>query len=361
MRALRPLVIALALLVILDLVLALPVARRSPRNLRISQISTQGLEEQADAMSVDDAVSIAVIGDSVVQGLLAKRNQTAPYYLDRVYQRSGRAIRAYNLGMSAAHGLELFAATDRAVRKGHADVVVLAFNYAFYGSSKTRARYPWLYDDPSWLGTYADDPAIGRAVEGAAKGSDATSQAEKVAGASWRLYRTRGYWAAALFDGPPVTAIHDAVNELRARVAGTYREPAKLKPDELKGQELRRMFDVPELSLQHEDARLFLESVELAHDSGARVIVVVTPLNRTGLRYQRALDEARFARNLAWMKSEVEKRGGEFYDLSASFPEELIADSVHPLPAGYEEMARLIAQRIEPAVRAAEIKSEAGR
>jgi len=116
---------------------------------------------------------------------------------------------------------------------------------------------------------------------------------------------------------------------------------------------------VPELSLEHENARLFLESVEHARAGGAHVVVVVTPLNRTGLRYQNALDESRYARNVAWMQQQVQARGGDFYEASKGFPDALIADSVHPLPAGYEELARRIAQRIDPAVRRAETRMEA--
>jgi hypothetical protein len=359
MRALRPLIIALVLLVALDLALGLPALRRAPNDVRIPKISTAGLDEQSDAMTVDDAVSVAVVGDSVVQGLFAKRNETLPYYLDRIYRTQGRPVRVYNLGMSAAHGLELLAATDRATRLGHADVVILTFNYAFYSGEKTSARYPWLYDDPSWLGKYANDPAVQRTVASRQGSKTPVERAEQVAESAWRFYRTRGYWDAVFFDGTPGSELQQIVDNWRAKAAKTYRAPRKLKPNELKGDDVRRTFNVPELSSQHEDARLFLDAVELARSNGARVVVVVNPINRTGLRYHNALDEARFARNLAWVKSGVEARGGEFYDLSAGFPDELIADSVHPLPAGYKLMASKIAERIDPDVKAAEARLKA--
>lgn len=359
MRPLRPIAFALLLIITLDLVLALPAARQAPRDVRISRVSTQGLDELANAMVADDAVSVAVVGDSIIQGLFADPDETAPFYLDRIYQRQNRPVRAYNLGMSAAHGLELLAATDKVVRDGHADIVVLTFNYAFYGGNTTWPRYPWLYDDTSWLGTTSVDPAVVRAVDEAKKKRTLADDADALLGRVWRLYGSRGYYSAALFDGPPGEAVTRAVSEWRDKFAGTYRAPRKLKPNELDGKKLRTMLDVPELSMEHENARLFLESVEHARAGGAHVVVVVTPLNRTGLRYQNALDESRYARNIAWMREQVLARGGDFYEASEGFPDELIADSVHPLPPGYEVLAQRIAEHIDPAVRRAEARIEA--
>ena len=114
MRALRPLVIALVLIVVLDLLLGLPLARRAPRDVRIPRIGTQGLEEQADAMSVDDAVSIAVIGDSVVQGLAG------------VLLGGGIFFLLFLVGGMGAGDVKLMAAVSAWVGVRHAPLMLVA-------------------------------------------------------------------------------------------------------------------------------------------------------------------------------------------------------------------------------------------
>jgi len=354
----RALVFALGFLVLLDLVLRMPLALPLPDDFRLPNRTTMGYEEFVAQMGRDDNVRIAVVGDSIVWGGFAEPWDTLSAHLDDLYEKQGRPVSAYNLGMNGAHANDLMPLVADLVEERAADVVLLNFDMRFYADGSVVRRYPELYEKAA--STLASAPADLLAT-GASEPATQTLEQRIDAAVSrvWRLYAMRDYLAAALFGDRPASALNHRMNRLRADLFGPPLY-GKKPPSRLPLKDIREAFAVPELTEDNTQIRYLTSTLDLAREAGVAVVVFAGPADSKLLDSLDLWDRAAYEANLARVRRIVESHGGVFYAYTDAVPGALIGDSHHPLGAGYEALAEAIARDIDPLVSRAESDRAAG-
>ena len=105
----RALVIALAVLVVVDLVLLMPFVRLPiPEGYRIPSRTVLGYNELIASMAEQPRARVAVVGDSIVWGGFSVPTESLSSYLQKVLRAEGIPnLRTYNLGFVGAHANDL--------------------------------------------------------------------------------------------------------------------------------------------------------------------------------------------------------------------------------------------------------------
>lgn len=335
----RPFLIAVLLLVVLDLLLRAPMFPAFPDHYRTPRATATAIQEFVAWQARRDGVRVAVVGDSVTQGYLMWRDQTYAARADDFYEAEGRHVNVHNLGLTAARGTDLARVIEQVVEQNAADVIVVQFDYVFYSDGATEtARFPTLFEAPSSVDA---TPAIER---------DLRALVQR----TWKLVESRDWIDAALFDGSPAAALRarlDARDNV-LYVGGPH--PSRLAYDRINLEILEKTWQVPEFT----DANLQIAAVRrglaAAADAGIPVVLFIAPLNRDLGDHHGFYDDEIFRKNAAYIAALAADEGARFVDLSDAVPPRHMIDSVHMLPTGHEYLASELVRVIEPEVARAE-------
>jgi hypothetical protein len=360
----RALAFMAATLVLVEVAFRVAAPSWVPADFRLPDRTLWGIDEFVASTKGAPGVRIAVVGDSVVWGGFADRDQTLSARMDADYASAGRRVHAFNFGMNGAHSNDLYPLVEVLAGEGAADLVVINFDYRFYRDGPIQHRYPQLLQmAASSAGTDADMLLVPfadideKAVPASPADSIAPSGSEQLAkelvSRVSSIAARREYILAVTIGDKPSTAlartVETAVPRLLGRPLWTKRTAAQLDLATL-----RSDFAVPPLTADSAYVRYLLASVRSARAHGVRVVVFAGPLDRTLLGANDLYDPALYAANLAVVGDLVRSEGGEFLDLTDTVPPEEIRDSHHPMPQGYARLARVLSGRIEPTVRALE-------
>lgn len=352
----RAVAVALVALLLLDVWLRVA-PPPFPESFRFPKVTTQGFDEYVDFMAREDRVRVAVVGDSVTQGLFVDRADTQPAFMNRMYAEQGRDVRAYNLGISAAHPNDDLAVVSHLIDSEAADVIVIAFSYHFFLSRASShdwdLRYPQLWRDPEVFAPIADEPGVRRYLND----PDVTElpftdrMSERIGGI-WRLYGSRDAYAAMLFDTSAPLKFQE---QLDYSVLGKKR-PVIERPalEDFNLATLSTYFDGRRLDLDSAPMRYLQLTLQVARDAGIPVVVVANPTDVTVLEYHDLMTAEDYRAEMDVVRAFVEAEGADFVDLGVDFPFDTLADTMHPVPAGYEVMAERTIEAVEPHVRRAE-------
>lgn len=354
MKRLRPFVIAAVLLVLLDLVFRSPLMPWFPSDYRMPRISTIGYTQYLDWMASRDTVRIAVVGDSVIQGIAVERDGTLPAQWDALYAAEKAPVDVFNFGISAAHAEDLYPVVATIANRRAADMVVVYFDYPFYEDVETpySGRYPELWD-PDVVGGFAphaDEPLVdpSRAVVGTLA-PDARIGA--AVGRVWSLYGQREYINAVLFDGTPSGWLKYHVNFQYGRFS-FLPQWIKLRPDQFDADNLAAMWQTTRLTEENIQLTYLRFAVEKAAAEDLPLVLVWGPVNDEVVAEYDLVDPDDYEANRELVRSIVERNGGTFVDMAKGFPQEDLADSVHPFKSGYTFMAHRLATELAPQIEA---------
>lgn len=323
----RALAIAAAVLLVAEIGFRVVAPVSVPPDFRLPDRTLWAIDEFVDSAAKTPGVRIAVVGDSVVWGGFADRDQTLSARMDADYASAGRSVHAFNFGLNGAHANDLGPLVEVLADRKAADLVVVNFDYRFYGESPVADRYPRL-----------------RTMVAGDGGPASTA-----AGLS-SIAARREYLLAVTVGDKPSTAFSRTVETAIPRLLGRplWR---KRNAEQLDLGALRSDFGVPPLTADSTYVRYLLASVRAARERRVRVVVFAGPLDRGLLSANDLYDPALYAANLGIVRRLVEQEGGEFLDLTDSVPATEIRDSHHPMPEGYARLARVLEQRIELMVR----------
>ncbi len=354
MKRLRPLLVGLAILVLLDVVLRTSAFPYFPQDFRLPRTSTMGYREYLEFMRRDESVRVAVIGDSVMQGIAVDRSGTLPAQWDAIYRAQGRDVDVYNFGISAAHAEDLYPVAATIANLRAADAMVWYFNYPFYEDSTATysGRYPELWENTGSLSPALDDPFVI-----AARSRETTVSAEEWTGARladvWALFRHRDAINAALLDGTPSSWLKYHVNWQYGRFHTTP-QWIKLRLDQFDEKQLTSFWRTPRFDETHVQIHYLRLALQKARAESVPMTVVWGPFNTEVVEEYGLVEPADYEHNREYVRAMAEEYGAAFVDISPGFPNELIADSVHPFAEGYGEMARRLAEQMDPAISALE-------
>lgn len=355
-RVARSLGVALALLVLLDVVLRSPLYPAGfPEDFRIPKDTLMGYDSFTEWIAQQDGVRVAMLGDSVVEGHISKRGQTLPARLDDVYDRDDRDVHVYNLALRGAHSNDLFAVAADLSSAGAVDLLVVQFNYIYYGNDERfTEHYPELFAGIEDLSPYsrAELESLGTSFEEPAE----PGPLERAVEATWRLYRERDHIDAVAFGGRPALAVERAVLDF-GRAAADQPGARRFEPGELDPDNLERYFGSGLFANDNPHVRFLGMLVRKAVMDGVPVVVFNNPLYFEGLEYWDALDRSIYDENVAAVRMLVESNGGMWVDLAEDFPQEYMLDTVHLLPEGAEFAAERLAEEVEPVVATLERKA----
>jgi hypothetical protein len=330
-----------------------------PQDFRLPDRTVWGVDEFVATTAASPGVRVAVVGDSVVWGGFADRDQTLSARMDRDYADEGRQVHSFNFGMNGAHANDLYPLVAVLAGREAVDLLVINFDYRFYRPSGVTERYPRL-----WQMAAAYVPA-GDATLAPAPGPIVTPP-EGIEARSARLLASvsaisarREYLLAVTLGEKPSTALAQAAGTAIPRLLGrpvwTKRPAAQLDLTAL-----RSDFDVPPLTQQSTYVRYLVAAVRLARARGIPVVVFAGPMDTALLRSNDIYDPAMYRANIDAVRGLVQREGGEFVDLTDSLPADEIRDSHHPLPTGYARLARVLEKELEPTVRELESKRVSG-
>jgi hypothetical protein len=348
----RAVLIALAVLVVLDLVVRIPgPALPIPRVYRLPSRTTLGYGQLIDSMAAEKSPRVAVVGDSVVWGSSLAPGETLSTYLTDDLRAKGVAgARAYNLGFVGGHSNDLLPVVAELSQRHAADAILLNLDYRFYNpKSPLQGRYPGLYDRVDWS-LLPVAPALARSVA-PTKTLDAQARGDELVGRVWKLYSIRDYLMVSLFKDTPAEALSRWVTLARVRLGG---RPLWLKraPQGLPLVELRKQFAVGELAENDPYVRYLGAALDAARAEGVPVVVWAGPVDTQLLDAERVWDRAQYERNLAFLRRYVEARGGTFVDYTTALRSDEIVDSHHPMGVGYAKLAARIAPGVADLLRA---------
>ncbi len=356
----RALVIALVVLLVIEVVLRLPfVVLPIPEGYRIPSRTVLGYNELIQSMSRQPGVRVAVVGDSIVWGGFSLPEESLSAYLQKALDAKGLPNRSYNLGFVGAHANDLMPIVADIAQDKAADVIVLNFDYRFYNRrSSVDFRYPEVYDKVDWSGLPVPEE-LTRPKRSKETTPTTQTRVDKAIAPWWRLFGIRDYLTTALFGDTPGDAIQTAFSRYRARLGGrplwSKRPTERLPLDKLKD-----MFALGPLTEDDPYMRYLGAALDAAKAEGVPVVVFAGPVDTKLLDGENLWDRAEYDRNLEFVRRFVEARGGTFYDYTDGVPGEYLFDSHHPMAAGYERLAELIAADIAPLVRSAEESRSAG-
>lgn len=355
MKKLRPLIFAIIFLIITDLLLRLPIFPIFSEDFRIPKVTLMGYDEYIQYMKKQPGVRVAVIGDSVIEGLFVNSNETMPYYLNSIYQSQSRQVKVFNLGISAAHANDLFAVMSKLSSEKDVDLVVVNFNYPFYaaGDNNQTRRYPELYRKVGDFAPFNNAPFLNYQQASDNQNNLEDTITKKVKG-FWQLYKYRDYLDAVIFHGAPAEIMKNDLNNRINRFITKKLAVSKLKVNQFNVNDLKKRFNVPPFSKDNIQINYFEKILQKAKHDGMKVVVINGPINFQVLDYYKVLNHKVYEQNIAYVKNIVEENGGVFINLADNFPEEYIADSVHPFKEGYKVMAERTAKGIEPIIQAEE-------
>lgn len=352
MKRLRPFAIALAFLVVLELIFRSPLLPWFPEDFRMPRVSTIGYTQYLDWMEQRDTVRIAVVGDSVIQGIAVERDGTLPAQWDALYEADGQPVDVFNFGISAAHAEDFYPVVAAIANRKAADMVVVYFDYPFYeaDSKPYSGRYPELWD-PDVMGPVAPHENEPLVDQSRSRTSTLTTEARisEAAGRIWRFYGERDYVNAVLFDGTPSSWLKYHVNYQRGRFS-YLPQWVKLPIDQFDAERLRTMWKTPRLSEDNIQLTYLRLAIEKAAAEGLPFVLVWGPVNEAVVAEYKLVDPTDFAANRELVRTLVERNGGTFVDMAAGFPPEYLADSVHPFKSGYAFMADRLAETLAPRV-----------
>lgn len=350
----RALLIAFAVLVLLDVALRVVGPPSPPRGYRIPDRTTAGYESYVAALKAEQPARVAVVGDSVVYGTFALPPDTLCAQLTDVFAEKGIDARAHNFGLSGAHATDYLPLVADLATEGAADVIVINFDYRFFDASESLTRrYPELYD---------------RALEGLPESTvlareplmrpseEATRTFDEVAsdavGRVWALYDMREYLASVLLGDPPKRSAELASASWRARLAGrelyTKRSTAQLDATEV-----REAFDVAPFTADNPHLARLALALDVATATKTPVFVFAGPVDSKLLDEQGWWDRAAYEANLAIVRALVTRHHGVWLDYTDALEPEQLADTHHPLASGYRTLAEKLGDDIAPAVRRA--------
>lgn len=355
----RALLFALGFLLLLDLALRLPLPLPLPRDFRLPNRTSMGYEQLVAKMQRDPNARIAVVGDSIVWGGNAESWDTLSAKLGDLYRTQGRAVSAYNLGFNGGHANDLLPVIAELSTKHAADVILLNLDMRFYGERTVARRYPELYAQAAGsLGSVPKDLMAIAATPTAPV--DAEKKASKAVERVWRLYALRDYLAAAIFGEAPASALNRFMNRTRANLFGPPLY-GKKAPSKLPLSDLKKAFALQPLTADNINVRYLTAALDIARAHGVPVIVFGGPVDSALLDQLKAWNRADYESNLSRMRIIVESHGARFQEYTDAVPGELIADSHHPLAAGYEALAKAMLPDLEPLVKAALTRREQAR
>jgi hypothetical protein len=351
-----PLIIAAVALIALDIVLRTSIYPWFPADFRFPRTSTMGYERYLEFMESRETARIAVVGDSVIQGIAVERDGTLPAQWDALYAAQGRDIDVFNFGISAAHAEDLYPVVATIANRGAADMIAYYFDYPFYEDSDVEysGRYPELWD-AGVVGSFephADHPLVdpSRAAEGRrtadARIGDAVSSA-------WRLYAERDTINAVVFDGTPSSWLKYHVNYQYGRFS-FLPQWIKLRLDQFDEENLRAMWRTPRLTPDNIQLTYLRLAIEKSSAEGIPFVVLWGPINREVVEEYGLVDPDDYVANRDLVRDMVESSDGTFVDLAEDYPIELLADSVHPFEPGYGWMAKRLAEELGARVDALE-------
>jgi len=362
----RAVVIALVLLALLDIALrTVPAFDAFPDDFRFPKVTTMGFQDYTRFMAREDGVRVAVVGDSVTQGLCVERNETMPAHLDARYEAAGRDVHAYNFGISAAHGNDMLAAVSKIADEGAADVVVIMFSYHFFlevfGEHEWDLRYPQLWRDPSVFGPFEKDPYVTRYTRSVAETESWVEDAAGTIGRGWKLYGSRDAYAASVLEKTAPEALRTTWEQ---EIWG--KEPVVwTHPKDLGGYNRGRLawyFDGRRLNTHSPQMNYLRKAIQRARAEGMQVVLLSTPLDVNILEEFDLLTWEDYADEMRRMDEFATEEGAVFFDAGeGGFPYNTLADTIHPLGPGYAEMAKRTEAAIEPIVSELEAEKERDR
>jgi hypothetical protein len=353
----RAVTVALVLLFALDVAIRVFGLPWFPEDFRFPRVTTSGYPEYVDYMRRYPGPRVAVIGDSVMQGLFSDRSKTMPAYMNAIWDAettSPPGPRAFNFGVSAAHANDLYAmVTDITSRKA-ADVVVVHFNYPFsiMGRDPYALRYPQLWQDAASFAPFQNDPLVTRYT----KAPDQRTWPERgrqLLEQVWRLYGARDAFAAAWFESSAPEAWQKRYTEWERSQEGSSGPPParKLLPRDFSRAQLSAIWSGPDFADGQPNIEYLRLMLRKAKAEGIPMVVTSGPVNLPILEYWGVLDKARYQRNVAFIRRLVQSEGGTFVDLSDDVSPRYVADSVHPFPEGYLLMAEETVKAVDPFLR----------
>jgi hypothetical protein len=360
----RPLFVALLLLAVLDLALRSPVYPWFPDDFRFPRTSTMGYERYLEFMEGHDTARIAVVGDSIVQGIAVERDGTLPAQWDALYEEEERGVDVFNFGISAAHAEDLYPVVATIANRGAADLIVFYFDYPFYGDSEKvyAGRYPELWDADT-VGSFAPaegDPLVDP-TRAEAEEVTLDERIGRAVASFWRLYEERDTINAVLLDGTPSSWLKHHVNYQY----GAFRwipQWIKLPLDQFDEASLREMWKTSRLTPDNVQLSYLRLAVEKARHEEIPFVLLWGPINEEVARAYDLVDPDDYAANREAVRLLVEENDGTFVDLATGFPPGLLADSVHPFAEGYGWMAERLSAELAAQVDALEAarRAEAG-
>jgi len=352
LKRLRPFAIAIALLILLELVFRSSLIPWVPEDFRMPRISTIGYTQYLEWMQERESVRIAVVGDSVIQGIAVERDGTLPAQWDALYAANGTSVDVFNFGISAAHAEDFYPIVATIANRKAADMVVVYFDYPFYEDNDKpySGRYPELWD-PAVVGSFApheDEPLVDptRAEPGTLTPD---ARIEEKVGDIWTFYGERDYVNAVLFDGTPSSWLKYHVNYQYGRFS-FLPQWVKLRTDQFDGENLREMWKTPRLTEDNVQLTYLRFAMEKAAYEDLPFVLVWGPINEAVVSEYDLIEQEDYIANRELVREMVESNGGTFVDMAEGFPQEFLADSVHPFKTGYAYMAKRLAEELAPQI-----------
>lgn len=350
----RALLIALAVLAVLDVALRVVGPPSPPRGYRIPDRTTAGYDSYVAALKAEQPARVAVVGDSVVYGTFALPPDTLSAQLTDVFAEKGIDARAHNFGLSGAHATDYLPLVADLATEDAADVIVINFDYRFFDASESLTRrYPELYvralEGLPESTVLAREPLMRPSAEATRTFDEVASDA---VGRVWALYGMREYLASVLLGDPPKRSAELASADWRAGLAGrelyTKRSTAQLD-----AKEVREAFDVAPFTPDNPHLARLALALDVAKATDTPVFVFAGPVDAKLLDEQGWWDRAAYEANLAIVRALVTQHYGVWLDYTDALEPAQLADTHHPLAPGYRTLAEELGDDIAPAVRRA--------
>lgn len=352
MRRLRPFAIAVLILIVLDIVLRSSLLPWFPDDYRMPRVSTIGYTQYLEWMQQRDTVRIAVVGDSVIQGIAVERDGTLPAQWDALYAARNEPVDVFNFGISAAHAEDFYPVVATIANRKAADMVVVYFDYPFYEADAKpySGRYPELWD-PAVVGSF--EPHTGEPLVDPTRSDPGTLTLDARIGQKvcdlWAFYGERDYVNAVLFDGTPSSWLKYHVNYQYGRFS-FLPQWVKLRTDQFDEKNLHDMWKTPLLTEDNVQLTYLRLAIEKAAAEDLPFVLVWGPINEAVVAEYDLIDPADYEANRTLVRELVQRNGGTFVDMADGFPQADLADSVHPFESGYAFMADRLTEELAPAI-----------
>ncbi|GAX92070.1 hypothetical protein EFBL_3761 [Effusibacillus lacus] len=323
-----------------------------------------------EAVKRTEAHKIAFVGDSVVNSVFSRPNETLPVYLEQSLKTRYPNVKVYNYGMQGALHFDFFQMIRYLHEQQAVNEFIINLSYPFFsdkltanGSLYYRMLYPVIRPgELESIGVQYKPNEVENKVEAG------NTQLER-----WLLdhaikqynpYRYRNDLNHILFGGHPANIAKEWVDkEVLDRPVikkENEEEPTSEKDMEQNKYKswtefgwsekdiahLHDVYSVTDLQANPNKAQPFFKVLEYAKQNNIRLTVVITPINFELLHKYKIFGENGYRKNIGYLKEQIARYGFPVYDFQGQIPSEQFHDSLHLLGPGNRLLAEKIAKEM---------------